>query len=119
MVNVRGNKYSRKHKHLNPDHDSAFWNFSFHEIGISDLPATIDYILRKTRKSVLYYVGHTQGATAMYVLMSHFPQYNRKIKVYAHISPIVFMSHLKSPPIRLLADGLKIVRVCTIYYFSI
>lgn len=28
-----------------------------------DLPATINFILKKTKKKQLYYVGHSQGAT--------------------------------------------------------
>ena len=29
LGNSRGSKYSRKHKTLDPDHDGAYWQFSF------------------------------------------------------------------------------------------
>lgn len=44
LINPRGNLYSRKHKTLLPS-QPEFWEFSFHEIGIYDIPACIDYIL--------------------------------------------------------------------------
>lgn len=58
--NARGNTYSRHHISMQPE-DAAFWNFSWHEIGIYDIPATIDYILEQTNQTKLSYVGHSQG----------------------------------------------------------
>lgn len=65
-----GNTYSRRHISLNPN-DPKFWDFSWHEIGIYDIPATIDYILQQTNQTKLSYVGHSQGVTAMYVTYLH------------------------------------------------
>ena len=48
IPNSRGNKYSRNHTFLNPDHDSSYWRFSFEEMITYDTPAIIDYILRQT-----------------------------------------------------------------------
>lgn len=61
--NARGNTYSRQHMTINPD-DPKFWDFSWHEVGIYDLPATIDYILEHTNQTKISYVGHSQGVTA-------------------------------------------------------
>lgn len=36
---------------------------SFHEMGIYDVPATINFILEKTQQDGLYYIGHSQGAS--------------------------------------------------------
>jgi lysosomal acid lipase/cholesteryl ester hydrolase len=44
LANSRGNKYSRDHTHYNPDTDAEFWNFSFIEMAMFDLPAMVDYI---------------------------------------------------------------------------
>lgn len=97
MTNDRGTLYSRNHTTLNPDTDSAYWNFSWHEIGIYDLSASMDFILQHTNRSGLYYVGHSQGATTMYVLISMFPEYNDKILYYIHMAPLAFLDHLKIP----------------------
>lgn len=36
---------------------------SFDEMAKYDLPATIDFILKKTGQDKLHYVGHSQGTT--------------------------------------------------------
>ena len=42
-----------------------FYSFScsFDEMAKYDLPATIDFILKKTGQDQLRYVGHSQGTT--------------------------------------------------------
>lgn len=103
MGNARGNIYSRNHTTLDPDSDKQFWNFTWHEIGVYDLPTSISYVLEKTNSNYLYYGGHSQGTTAMYVLLTMKPEYNDKIKAFFSLAPIAFMNHLKSPLFRLLA----------------
>merc|ERR1719436_1935526 len=45
LGNNRGNKYSRAHQWLDVDSD-AFWNFTWDDMAMSDLPAEIDYVLK-------------------------------------------------------------------------
>lgn len=45
LGNARGNTYSKRHISLRHD-DSRFWDFSFHEMAIYDLPSEIDYIYK-------------------------------------------------------------------------
>ncbi|XP_025018308.1 lipase 1-like [Tetranychus urticae] len=47
MINVRGTSYSTNHTHLNPK-DPEFWDYSFYEIGIYDVTATVEYIKKET-----------------------------------------------------------------------
>lgn len=66
MGNNRGCAYSLGHKTLDPnnkDDEPIYWNFSFEEMGIYDLPAEIDFILEKTGQEKLSYIGHSQGTT--------------------------------------------------------
>lgn len=57
MGNARGNIFSQNHQTLEKSsHD--FWNFSFHEIGLYDLPAMIDYVLETVNGTSLTYIGH-------------------------------------------------------------
>ena len=52
LGNQRGNKYSRDHLTKSPDDlqpeiekgEKTFWDFSFQEIGLHDIPAMITYI---------------------------------------------------------------------------
>lgn len=118
MCNARGNIYSRNHTTLNPDTDSKFWDFSWHEIGIYDIPATVDHILQRTNKNVLYYVGHSQGTTVFYVLTSIKPEYNSKFKAFVHLAPVAFMNHLTSPIFRVSAPFEPTGKVCIKNIFS-
>lgn len=86
--NARGNKFSRKHSTLTTN-DDEYWEFSWNEIGTFDLPAYIDYILEKTGQKALYFVGHSQGTTAFFVMLSVLPEYNAKIRSFHGITPVM------------------------------
>lgn len=105
LGNARGNRYSRHHRTLNPDGNSSnksrFWNFSWHEIGVFDLPTMIDYITNVTGQKRMHYSGHSQGTTAFFVMTSVLPAYNDRIISMNALAPIAYMSHLKSPVVRL------------------
>jgi pimeloyl-ACP methyl ester carboxylesterase len=96
LGNARGNKYSTSHRNLSTL-SKEYWNFSWHEIGIYDLPAMIDFMLEETKASKAFYVGHSQGTTSLFVLLSTRPEYNDKI-IQAHLmSPVVFAEHFGFP----------------------
>ncbi|KAJ8929018.1 hypothetical protein NQ314_018329 [Rhamnusium bicolor] len=103
MGNVRGNSYSRNHTSLNPDRNSDFWQFSWHHIGLIDLPTMIDYVLSQTGADGVYYAGHSQGTTAFFVMTSSRPEYNSKIKAQVSLAPIGFMNHMTSPLMKIMA----------------
>ncbi|XP_019876909.2 lipase 3-like [Aethina tumida] len=105
LVNCRGNTWSRKHKTLSTT-DREFYQFSFHEIGVYDLPATIDYILDKTNKDQLSYIGHSQGCTTFFIMGSVKPDYMKKINVMAALAPAVFMANTSHPLVKLAAQPL-------------
>jgi lysosomal acid lipase/cholesteryl ester hydrolase len=105
MGNARGNTYSRKHATKNPLFPS-FWDFEWNEIGTIDLPAMIDYVLYFTNENALHYVGHSQGTTSFFVLLSTIPRYNSKIKSSHMLAPVGFMDHMRSPFARAAAPFL-------------
>ncbi|KAJ9575526.1 hypothetical protein L9F63_007596 [Diploptera punctata] len=100
LGNARGNTYSRGHVSLSIS-DPKYWNFSFHEMGIYDLPAAIDFVLNVTGHKTLFYIGHSMGTTMFYVMASTRPEYNSKIQLMVSLAPVAFVGHVKSP-IRLL-----------------
>ncbi|GAB0092451.1 Lipase [Sergentomyia squamirostris] len=102
MGNARGNTHSRDHVTLNPDR-RAFWDFSWHEIGVHDIPAMIDLALRVTGRDKLHYVGHSQGTTSLFIMLSLRPEYNDKILSAHALAPVAFMSNLRSPFVRAFA----------------
>lgn len=103
MGNARGNTYSKKHKTYTPD-DSEFWDFSWHEIGMNDLPKMIDYGLEKSGQSETFYIGHSQGTTTFYVMCSMKPEYNAKIRAMFSLAPIAYMNHMTSPLLKFIAQ---------------
>jgi lysosomal acid lipase/cholesteryl ester hydrolase len=105
LGNARGNTYSRSHVSLASD-DPKFWDFSFHEMGVHDLPAEIDWILNVTGHKKLYYIGHSMGTTMSYVMASMRPEYNDKVDFMVSLAPVAFMSRVKSP-IRLFVPYIK------------
>ena len=47
---------------MNPN-SKAFWNFDWEDMGTKDTPAVIDYILGKTGRDKIAYIGHSEGTT--------------------------------------------------------
>ncbi|CAG9562211.1 unnamed protein product [Danaus chrysippus] len=95
--NCRGNRYSRRHRDLDPNRDSSYWSFTFHEMGYYDLPALIDRVLNETAAPSLTTIGHSQGTTIFFVLGSTRPEYNSKINVFIALAPVVYLQHLPLP----------------------
>ncbi|XP_051172611.1 lipase 1-like [Leptopilina boulardi] len=92
MSNSRGNIYSREHNTLSPK-KTDFWNFSWHEIGLYDSPAEIDFILNKTNQKKLFHVCVSEGCTELYVMTSLKPEYNDKIIFSANLAPAAFFQY--------------------------
>lgn len=91
MANSRGSTYSLNHTQFDYRHDARYWDFSFHEIGLYDLPAQIDYILELRQRKSLAYIGHSQGNLAMFILQSFQPQWSNKVKPFIAMAPIAFI----------------------------
>ncbi|XP_073958280.1 lipase 3-like [Choristoneura fumiferana] len=107
LGNSRGNKYSRLHLYLEPDlygEKYRFFNYSFEEIGLYDLPATVDYILEETESEQLHFIGHSQGATAFIVLNSLLPKYNAKFVGGHLLAPIGYQNHFSNEKIKTVAE---------------
>ncbi|XP_069681186.1 lipase 3-like [Periplaneta americana] len=96
IPNARGNEYSTMYTPQRDPRTREFWDFSLDEGGVYDLPAVIDYILEKTGKEKIIYVGHSMGTTLFYIMMSQRPEYNEKITVMIGLGPIAYAGHTKN-----------------------
>uniref|UniRef100_F7DNR5 Lipase n=1 Tax=Monodelphis domestica TaxID=13616 RepID=F7DNR5_MONDO len=74
---------------------------SFDEMAKYDLPATIDFIVKKTGQEQLYYVGHSQGTTIGFILFSIDPKLAQRIKMFFGLAPVVFLKGSKNPPTKI------------------
>merc|ERR1719430_538496 len=100
MGNSRGNSYSRNHTTLevcSTAECAAFWDFGWHEGGMYDVTAGIDYALKVTGQSKVNYLGHSMGCTQYLVMLSQLPEYNEKIRLGILLAPPAFMEHATSP----------------------
>ena len=104
MGNCRGNKHAHTHINLNYTM-TEYWEYSWEEIALYDLPAMIDHILAQTGRRTLYYIGHSQGTTIGYVLCSLKPEYNHKIRIMYSLAPVAWMGHVKSPIVRMFSPA--------------
>uniref|UniRef100_A0A670HL19 AB hydrolase-1 domain-containing protein n=1 Tax=Podarcis muralis TaxID=64176 RepID=A0A670HL19_PODMU len=62
-----------------------------------DLPASINFILRKTGQEKIFYVGHSQGTTMAFIAFSTMPQLAQKIKMFFGLAPSVNTVYSISP----------------------
>lgn len=111
LGNARGNTYSKGHIKFKRN-DNRYWDFSWHEMALYDIPAEIDYIYKIKKmtensskqllENNLLYVGHSMGTTMLFAMLAMRPEYNSKINAGFALAPVAYMNHVKSP-IRLLA----------------
>lgn len=99
----------------------GYWNFSWHEIGIYDMPAIIDYILLKTGQEKLHYIGHSQGTTVNLVMLAKKVQYNQKLKTAILLSPVAYLKNSNSFIVKFGANPAveTTLRVCFYIYLYV
>lgn len=121
MGNSRGNRYSNTHSWLN-NATQAYWDFSWHEIGVQDLPSMIDFTLAQTGQRKLHYVGHSMGTTVYLVMISELPSYNALITSSQLLAPAAYMHNVRSPYVIWLAANLWSMQLAMqwmgTYYFA-
>lgn len=100
MPNFRGNTYSTNHVELDPA-NIKFWGFSWDDMAANDLPNSIDYILDKTGREDLYYVGWSMGTTTFFAMMSELPEYNNKVRAMAALAPAAYLNYAHGPLVEL------------------
>ncbi|XP_061708429.1 lipase 3-like [Cydia pomonella] len=112
MGNARGNIFSRQHVSLNPDDSQQkydFFDFSWEEIAMIDVPTMVDYALAVSGEKTLHYVGHSQGGTSFLVLNSMKPEYNEKF-VSAHLlAGVGYMNNFPNSELRIAAQITSVI----------
>lgn len=77
--------------------DKKYWEFSWDEHALIDLPTFIDFILKKTKSPTIGYVGHSQGTMTLYALMSRVDKYNHVIRPFVALAPVATFNDIRSP----------------------
>ncbi|KAE8963706.1 hypothetical protein PF011_g28936, partial [Phytophthora fragariae] len=77
LGNNRGTTWSRSH--LDYSTDDEFWDFTWEDMGLYDLPAFANHILDITGRSTVSYVGHSEGTTQAFVGFSKNQEVAKKL----------------------------------------
>ncbi|CAG7818822.1 unnamed protein product [Allacma fusca] len=96
LGNSRGNSYSNKHLRY-PETSLTFWNYTFDEMGMYDIPAVFSYILNVTGSEQLNYIGHSMGTMIFFIAMDTHPHLQSKVKRMIAMAPAVYLSNAKNP----------------------
>lgn len=97
LPNFRGTRWSMGHKFLNPQSDRQYWKFSLDQLSQFDLKSTVDYVRKHTGHKRVAYVGHSQGTTTMFQLLSAQPKYNDIVKPFVALAPVVYLTKIRMP----------------------
>jgi len=109
MGNNRGSRYSKAHLTLSPK-DKAFWDYYQADMGLKDVPTFIDFVLDKTGKETLSYIGHSQGTTQLFMGASLNPEYfAEKINVFIAMAPVASTEHLGLKSMRIAANHINLL----------
>lgn len=109
LGNARGSKFSTEHA-THTYKSSDYWNFSWHEIGMHDLPAMLEIAIDKTNCESVKYVGHSQGATTILALLSSKPEYNSMLSQLHLMAPAVYVHYSTSPAFKIGRSTYKLTK---------
>lgn len=93
IANARGTRYSCRHTSLQP-YEPGFWNWSWDELVVFDLPAVFDYVYSQTGQKA-HYVGHSLGTLIALASFSEGLLVD-KLKSAVLLSPIAYLGHMNS-----------------------
>ncbi len=99
LGNSRGNIFSTNHTHLRTDSE-AFWNFTFDDMAMKDLPAMLNYT-KSTMNSdsgKLTYIAWSQGTTQFFILGSTENNnfLRNTVDRFVALSPVAYVKSTKS-----------------------
>jgi len=117
LGNNRGNGYSMTNKYYTPE-EEEFWDFTWDEFALIDLPTQIDFVLKITESKTLSYIGHSEGTTQAFAGFLN-STVASKVNVFIALAPAVYASHVSSLILRALAllDAAEIFELLGIYEF--
>ncbi|KAG7399784.1 cholesterol esterase [Phytophthora boehmeriae] len=93
LANNRGNTWSREHLDYTED-DDEFWDFTWEDMGKYDLPAEIEYVLKRTKRPTLSFVGQSQGSIQAFAGFSIDQEMAKKVSYYAALTPVAWTGNM-------------------------
>jgi lysosomal acid lipase/cholesteryl ester hydrolase len=103
LGNSRGNKHSRHHTKYKDD-SFEMWNFSFHEMGLYDLPAFLEHMTKiNSWSSKVIYIGHSQDTAELFAaLTKNLEYFQNKIKLFVALGPVARVFNMNSKVLNIM-----------------
>lgn len=87
---------------------AKYFDYSFVELGVYDLPAQIDKVLDVTGVDKVTYVGHSQGTSQMfYALATNEDELKDKINLFVACSPVLRLGTKKDRTTDSTVDSIR------------
>ena len=74
-------------------------------MGIYDVPAFIDHIVKFTNQHSLHYVGFSQATMAFTIMGSERSEYLNRVKLFTALAPAAFVGNPRSPLLKFLSKN--------------
>lgn len=88
LGNSRGTKHSRNHQYWDPNEDYEYWQFSWEQMAVYDLPKAIDYVREQTGREKISYVGHSQGTSQMFAALGMDQDFwKKRVNLFVALAP--------------------------------
>lgn len=89
LGNIRTN-FKMPHRHY-PRSDPRYWSWDVKDIGMYDVPAIVEFVLKETGIKPTW-IGHSQGASTMFLALSRGirPDIGNKISSFIALAPAVY-----------------------------
>ena len=100
----RGTIHSLGHVNLNSaESNGDYWDFSIDDYALTDLPANIDAVKKKTGAKKVTYIGHSQGTTIFFMLYMHDPTYvESSIDKFVSLGTVYTINYASLTPVNLV-----------------
>merc|ERR1712150_352192 len=98
--------------------DEEFWGHNLDDHGTKDLPLMLNFVLEETKQEKLVYIGHSMGATALFMMCDVKPEFNSKIKDAYLLAPVADLTNITGLPQNLVKSAklvMKILEMVNIY----
>ncbi|OWM74002.1 hypothetical protein CDL15_Pgr022273 [Punica granatum] len=92
IANTRGTRFCRRHKSLDPS-QPAFWDWSWDELVLYDLPAVFNFVYAQTGNKKIDYVGHSLGTLIALASLSE-GRLVDQLRSVALLSPVAYLSYM-------------------------
>lgn len=85
--NNRGNGISMTNINYSPDQEE-FWDFSWDEMALIDLPTQIEYVIAQTNVPSLGYIGHSEGTIQAFAGFSANHTLADRVNIFVALAPV-------------------------------